>query len=225
MELFSAAPLRAAVVDLAEGTAAVALAREGVERAVRAPGVDPARAPVGRSLPAVFDAPRGVFVTLSRHPDGRLRGCIGFAVPVYPLRTALLRAAGAAATQDPRFPPLAPDELSRTVIEVSLLTLPEVVPGGSARRIVENVVVGRDGLIVDRRGASGLLLPQVAVEQGWDPEEFLAETCRKAGLPPDAWGLAGTTIRRFRAERFRETAPGGPVVAEPSPGGPGPAGA
>jgi uncharacterized protein len=73
------------------------------------------------------------------------------------------------------------------------------------------VKVGRDGLIVDRPGASGLLLPQVAAEYGWNALEFLAETCEKAGLPRDAWNRDGTTVRRFEAEVFGEEAPGGAV--------------
>jgi hypothetical protein len=193
-----------------EGARAVALAREAITHGLAHPPVrDPAAPFRSIPLPEVFDEPRGVFVTLLSAPDGALRGCIGYVVPVYPLRVAIPRVAWAAAVDDPRFPPVGLAELDRTVIEVSVLTVPEEIPAG--RSIPDEVVVGRDGLIVDRGGESGLLLPQVAVEEGWGTTRFLSETCRKAGLPPDAWRRPGTVVRRFQAELFRERVPGGPV--------------
>ncbi len=177
------------------------------------PPKDPASAFRSVSLPPLFDEPRGVFVTLTEHRNRALRGCIGFPVPVYPLRAAIPRAAVAAAVEDPRFPTLARSELDRTVIEVSLLTVPEPIDVADPLARPAQVQIGRDGLIVDADGASGLLLPQVATEQGWDARTFLSETCRKAGLRPDAWRSERTRFRRFRAEIFHEVEPGGPVVA------------
>jgi len=199
-----------------EGADAVRLARDAIREGLAHPEQrDKAAAFRGRALPTVFDEPRGVFVTLRRHPSNSLRGCIGFPVPVYPLRAAIPRAAFAAAVDDPRFPTVTLPELEELTVEVSLLTVPEVIAADPRRELPGQIVVGRDGLIVDRAGSSGLLLPQVAVEYDWSPVEFLAETCGKAGLAPDAWLRPGTTVRRFRAQLFEETSPDGPVRPVP----------
>ena len=204
------------MVTKEEGAVAVRLAREAIQEGLQNPGRrDAAAAFRARDLPPVFDEPRGVFVTLRRHPSNSLRGCIGFPSPVYPLRVAVPRAAFAAAVDDPRFPTVALAELDRLTIELSVLTVPEMIGADPRRDLVQQVVPGRDGLIVARMGQSGLLLPQVAVEFGWGPVEFLAETCGKAGLPPDAWRRPGTTVRRFSAELFEETEPNGTVRPVP----------
>jgi len=138
---------------------------------------------------------RGAFVTLKI--DGRLRGCIGHVVGVAPLWMAVRDNAIAAAFQDPRFEPLQADELPKTRIEISALTpLRQVTP--------EEIMVGRDGIMLERNLARGLLLPQVAVELGWDRETFLDHTCRKAGLEPDCWRHPDTVISTFSAEVFGE---------------------
>jgi AmmeMemoRadiSam system protein A len=103
-----------------------------------------------------------------------------------------------AALRDPRFPPVRPDELESLHLEISVMS--PIVPVTN----VEEIEVGRDGLIISRGGAAGLLLPQVASEYGWDRETFLSQTCRKAGLPADAWRAPGTRIERFSAEVFSE---------------------
>lgn len=201
------------MTEIATGTRAVRLAREAVEYGLgRGRSVGDVAAPF-RSVPLDpwFDESRGVFVTFTEALDGRLRGCVGFPRPVFALRAAIPRAAWAAASEDPRFPPVTRRELDRLRLELSVLTLPERLPSGP--RVAEGIVVGRDGLIVEAEGASGLLLPQVAVEQGWGAERFLSETCRKAGLPKDAGTRAATHVRRFTAELFRERTPGGPVEA------------
>jgi uncharacterized protein (TIGR00296 family) len=194
-----------------EGERAVRLAREAVEYGLAIGGRARDLAAPFRTveLPPWFDERRGVFVTFTRRRDGALRGCIGFPLPLYPLRSAIPRAAWAAASEDPRFPPVSKEELSTLLIELSVLTPPERLAGGPDR--ARQVRVGVDGLIVEADGANGLLLPQVAVEQGWEAERFLSETCRKAGLPPNAWRSEGTTVRRFQAELFRERTPGGEV--------------
>lgn len=206
------------MTDLAEGTRAVRIARTAIEAALSSdPPKDPATPFRSVELPKGFDEPRGVFVTLTERRDGALRGCIGFPVPVYPLRAAIPRAAVAAAVEDPRFRPLGRAELGRTLIEVSLLTVPEPLDVADPLDRPGAVRIGRDGLIVDAEGASGLLLPQVAPEQGWDARTFLEETCRKAGLRGDAWRSPRTRFRRFQAEIFDETEPGGDVVRRPDP--------
>jgi uncharacterized protein (TIGR00296 family) len=165
-------------------------------------------------LSPMFDEPRGVFVTLKHHPSGDLRGCIGFPEPDLPLRVALPRATLAAATADPRFPPVEAGELTRLTLEVSVLTPPERIDQEPRVEMPRRIAVGRDGLIVDGRGTSGILLPQVATELGWGAEEFLAQTCRKAGLPTRAWRDADVEVRAFRAEIFHERTPRGSVFAD-----------
>ena len=200
-------------MNQSEGEEAVRLARAAIEVSVGSkPPADPAEPHRTRPLPAMFEEPRGVFVTLERHPSRLLRGCVGFSQPVYALRLAIPRAAAAAATEDPRFPPVRSGELTALTVEVSVLTVPELLENSRPAELPNQVVVGRDGVIVDGFGMSGLLLPQVAPEQGWNSEQLLAETSMKAGLPPDAWLDKRTQVRRFRAEIFRETVPGGPVI-------------
>jgi uncharacterized protein len=194
-----------------DGARAVRLARSSLLA-----GLDPSPASRPRpapddDLPAVFDEPRGVFVTLRRYPSARLRGCIGYPLPVYPLRTALVRAALSAATDDPRFPPVRRAELDALTVEVSVLTVPIAITATRPEDRLVAVRVGRDGLIVEGHGTSGLLLPQVGPEQGWTSEELLEGTCEKAGLPSGAWRDPQVTIRRFEAEVFTERAPGGDV--------------
>jgi AmmeMemoRadiSam system protein A len=141
--------------------------------------------------------PSGVFVTLTTHDDD-LRGCIGSIEPVAPLYKAVVASAINAAFRDPRFNPVREGELDALRIEISVM--------GPIERVtnVEDIVVGRDGLIVSRGRNAGLLLPQVATDYGWDRETFLRHTCQKAGLPADAWRLADTSIEKFSAEVFGE---------------------
>ena len=210
-----------------EGSAAVRHARASLELALGPPpernlsfstafgGLTAAKVapPPDTRLPPVFREPRGVFVTLRRHPGGALRGCIGFPLPVRPLGDAIHDAAVSAATEDPRFPPVRAADLRTLTVEVSVLTVPEPLRSRPEERVRE-VKVGRDGLIVDGYGTSGLLLPQVAPEQGWSPQELLEGTCEKAGLPPQCWRDPKVSVRRFEAEVFGEKSPGGPVARE-----------
>ncbi len=154
--------------------------------------------------------PHGVFTTLKRYPSGELRGCIGYPEPIKSLFKALSETAVLAATDDPRFPPLREQELDSTTIEVSALTPPKLLDVPKSE-VPDHVVVGRDGLIIRYGPYSGLLLPQVSVEEGWNVEEFLAYTSLKAGLPPDAWRWGDTNIYTFQAEVFAERVPKGPV--------------
>lgn len=142
--------------------------------------------------PALLE-PRGAFVTLTT--NGRLRGCIGYIEGVSELWLAVRENAESAAFRDPRFPPLQADELSDIDIEISALT--PLVPCS-----FEDVVVGRDGVVVERGARRAVLLPQVAVERGWDAETFLDATCRKAGLESGCWREPGTILQRFSAEVF-----------------------
>ncbi|HUM07118.1 MAG TPA: AmmeMemoRadiSam system protein A [Terriglobales bacterium] len=136
--------------------------------------------------------PRGVFTTL--YLEGDLRGCVGYAAPVAPLFRAVAETARAAAFEDSRFYPVSEAEAPQ--LEISLSILSRLLPIRP-----EEVEVGRHGLVVSLSCQRGLLLPQVPVEYGWDRETFLSQTCRKAGLPADAWGK-GATLEAFTAEVF-----------------------
>jgi uncharacterized protein (TIGR00296 family) len=197
---------------------ALLLARGAIDRALGpSPPADPAAPFRQTELPAVFEERRGVFVTLKRYPGDTLRGCIGYPLPVLSLRTGVPRAAVAAAVEDPRFAPLRAPELPRLVIEISVLTVPVLIDSDRPEERRRAVTVGRDGLIVEGFGCSGLLLPQVAPEQGWTAEELLEGTCEKAGLRADAWRNPAVVVRRFEAEVFRERVPGGEPVAQQPP--------
>jgi AmmeMemoRadiSam system protein A len=141
----------------------------------------------------------GAFVTL--HQMGRLRGCIGYIESLKPLYQTVAECAMAAALHDPRFDRVTPEELPSLHVEISVLSpLVEITP--------DKVEVGRHGLLISRGGRRGVLLPQVAVEWKWNREQFLEETCLKAGLPPDAW-RHGARIQAFTAQVFGEPHPAG----------------
>ena len=137
---------------------------------------------------------RGAFTTL--HLRGRLRGCIGYVLPTQSLYQTVAETAKAAAFDDPRFEPVTMAEAAEVKIEISILSPLRVVTP-------EDVVVGKHGLVVTQGSRRGLLLPQVAVEWEWDRQTFLAQTCLKAGLDPDAW-RQGAELQAFTAEVFGE---------------------
>lgn len=145
----------------------------------------------------VLRRPAGAFVTLNTL-EGDLRGCIGSIQAVHPLYRAVVSSAIAAAFRDPRFPPLYPGELEHLHLEISVMGPIEVVTN------IEEIVVGRDGLIMSWGRNAGLLLPQVASEYRWDRETFLNQTCLKAGLPRDAWRSKDCRIEKFSALVFGE---------------------
>ncbi|MBI3840437.1 MAG: TIGR00296 family protein [Thaumarchaeota archaeon] len=198
-------------LSMDEGRAAVDLARASLVHRVR--GTSPAP----RSWEqGPFSELRGAFVTFytgSRAPDG-LRGCIGFPYPVKKLGDAIVEAALAAASEDPRFPPITAAELDSVVVEVSILTPPQELEPEMRTDLPSLVRIGIDGLIISSRGASGLLLPQVATDFGMGPQEFLSQACIKAGLPPEAWLAEGTEVQVYQAEIFGEETPGGSVRAD-----------
>jgi AmmeMemoRadiSam system protein A len=140
---------------------------------------------------------RGAFVTL-RSPGHRLRGCVGYPEAAIPLLRVVAEVAPKAALQDHRFTPVREEELGGLEVEVSVLT-PFTRATGPG-----DIVIGRDGLVIEAGGRRGLLLPQVAVEYGWDPADFLEAVCEKAGLPPGAWRRADAQLFRFGAEVVEE---------------------
>ncbi len=144
----------------------------------------------------IFREKRGAFVTL--HIEGKLRGCIGYIVGTREIPETITEMAIAAAFRDPRFPPLTRKEFEKIDIEISVLTPIEKVTN------LDDIKVGRDGLIVSDGYHQGLLLPQVATEYGWNRDQFLEHTCYKAGLPGDAWKKKDTRIEKFSAQVFGE---------------------
>ncbi|MEA2462384.1 MAG: uncharacterized protein QOJ98_131 [Acidobacteriota bacterium] len=169
------------------------IARQSIEAAL-----DGRRAEVDAAvLDETLRRPSGAFVSLHTK-EGALRGCIGSIQPVAPLCQAIVSSAVNAAFRDPRFYPLRKDELGNVEIEISVMS-----PIGPVAD-VEEIEVGRDGLIISRGSRIGLLLPQVATSYGWDRETFLRQTCVKAGLPPDSWQSDDCRIEKFSAEVFSE---------------------
>jgi uncharacterized protein len=180
----------AAYLGAQERGALLSIARRTLEAYVRQGNVPAEPAAAGK-----LGAAGAAFVTLKK--KHRLRGCIGYTEAVAPLFKVVQECVVAAATEDPRFTPVTPEELPLISLEISVLTpLVPIRP--------EEVVVGRHGLCVSQGKMRGLLLPQVPVEQGWDRETFLDQVCAKAGLPPSAW-RHGATLKGFTAEVFGET--------------------
>jgi AmmeMemoRadiSam system protein A len=180
---------RGALLELARVALGVATGRAQASALGRALE----RAPIDPTL-------GGVFVTLTT--DGDLRGCMGNLGPDQPLREAVLSSALSAALDDPRFLPVAADELPEIRVEISVLGRPVRMTDPAAFQ------PGLDGVIVERGGRRGLLLPEVATDWSWGSVQMFDAVCRKAGLPADAWRDPGTRLLSFRTARF-----GGPAIA------------
>ena len=159
-----------------------------------------------------FSFRSGVFVTLN-NPLG-LRGCIGYPLPDKKLFNALEEASIAAATEDPRFPSVQFEELDSITFEVTVLTPPKKIEVNEPSEYPSKIKVGQDGLIVKFGYNSGLLLPQVPVEYGWNEKEFLEYTCEKAGLPKEYWKKKEIEIKKFQGIVFKETEPLGEIIQE-----------
>ena len=170
----------------------LALARGTLEAHLR--GSPPPRLASDRA--ETFGEPRGLFVSL--HKGGELRGCIGTLAPTGDVTRVVSEFALRAAFEDPRFAPLAAEELSDCRVEISVLTAPDPVASP------DQIEIGRHGLILELGPRRGLLLPQVATEWGFDAERFLDEVSRKAGLPPGAWRRPEAKLWTFQAEVFSE---------------------
>jgi len=161
-------------------------------------------------LPEGFSDKQGVFVTLHSYPDKQLRGCIGFPEPIFALKEGIFRAARAAAFSDPRFRPLEKNELNQVIVEISVLTKPELIKGD----YLKEIEIGKDGLIVRSDFNSGLLLPQVFPEWNVDVKGALEMTCNKAGLNKDCWKDKKCKFYKFQAEIFSENEPNGVIKRE-----------
>jgi uncharacterized protein (TIGR00296 family) len=193
------------MLTITEGEIAVHLARTAIKECLgNGLQIKP------ENLPDVFKEKHGVFVTLNKKKERKeLRGCIGRPYPVLPLGEAIILSAINAAREDPRFYPVELNEIGDVSIEVTILTTPKRIKA-KPRDIPDKIVIGRDGLIVSTKLSSGLLLPQVAVEHGFDSTEFLCQTCIKAGLMPDAW-IEGAEVYSFEGQIFEEIEPGGKI--------------
>ena len=165
------------------------LARHALEAHVRQ------QPPPPRERGGALDEPLSVFVSI--HNEDELRGCLGRLDVRAPLSESVADLAALVSDSDPRFDPVVPAELPNLDVEISVLT-PEREIGS-----IDDIQVGRHGLIIERGYRRGLLLPQVASEREWDAETFLAQTCLKAGLPEDAW-RSGARIWIFEAQVFSE---------------------
>lgn len=149
-------------------------------------------------IPELFHMKEGVFVTI--YKQNELRGCIGFTYPVESFGSALIDSAVFSASEDPRFEPLKSEELKDLVIEVSILEKPLLIDKDN---IDKEIKIGDDGLMVSSAFTSGLLLPQVAVEEKFDALSFVKATCLKAGLSEDAWKDKDVRVYKFKAYYFK----------------------
>jgi hypothetical protein len=193
------------MLDNREGELAVFLARKTIEEYLdTGKRLDPET----EKLSSVFRELRGVFVTLNK--KGVLRGCIGHPYPDLSLQDALVDSAISAASRDPRFPAVSLEEMSSITIEVSVLTPPERI-NAPLQKLPDLIEIGKHGLIVKQGLYQGLLLPQVAPENGFDAVDFLSHTCLKAGLSPDAW-LTGAEVFWFTGQIFVEKTPTSEVM-------------
>jgi len=194
------------LIPVSEGVELVSLARTAVENYLQESIMIKAKETREKS---------GIFVTLNYLTSGRreyLRGCIGFPLPEKSLYQGVIEAAIAAATEDPRFPPLEPQDLDNILFEVSVLSPPQEIRLNDHIDYRKEIKIGRDGLILRWRFGSGLLLPQVPIELRWNIEEYLANLCYKAGAPPDVWLDPNSKLYKFQATVFKEVEPRGQII-------------
>lgn len=183
-------------IGLKEGKELITLARETIKNSL-----EDKRTKADESLKKKYNEKMGCFVTLTI--GGKLRGCIGYPEPILPLYDAIIDSANNAAFSDPRFPALSKREFEKIEIEVSVLTVPELIKGEPSS-YPSQIKIGRDGLIIRGPYGSGLLLPQVFTEYNCNPEKALEMTCQKAMLDYDAWKDKKNKVYKFSAIIFSE---------------------
>lgn len=194
------------MVTLEQGKKLIKLARNTIDSAFTRKDIK-----VNSKIQKEFSEKMGVFVTLNI--GKQLRGCVGFPDAVYPLHEGISKAAMSAAFNDSRFAPLTKKEFNNVKIEVSILSVPRMIEVSNPEDYIKNIEIGKEGLIVKGTFESGLLLPQVAKEQGWNQEIFLSQTCVKAGLPADSWhDFNICRVYKFRSDVFSETETKGNVI-------------
>ena len=155
----------------------------------------------------------GAFVTVKKlvYNHHELRGCIGYPIGIAPLVEEIIDLSRESTQRDPRFPPVSPNELDHIIFEVSILTPPQKINYNNPNELIQQIEIGKDGLIVKLGRFQGLLLPQVPIEQGWNVEEFISYTCRKAWLPPDSWKKEKIEVQKFQGYVFTEKTPRGEI--------------
>ena len=151
--------------------------------------------------PIELDEELGVFVTLNK--NYKLRGCIGYPEPILPAIDATMEVAVSAAVNDPRFPEVSIIEFDDLEFEVTVLTKPEMIVVSHPDEYFKEIEIGRDGLIIQKGYSKGLLLPQVATENMFDIEEFLEQTCMKAGISADSWMDESCDVFKFQGQIFK----------------------
>ncbi len=209
------------LLSLEDGVTLTKFARQTIESYL----AEKRPAALAESTSDALQGHRSVFVTLKKQrspdrPEWQLRGCIGHLQPgpnshhkSISLIQATQQAALSSALEDPRFPSVQPDEMESILVEVSVLTLPEEICSENRSKLSNQITVGKDGLIIQGKGwYRGLLLPQVAPEQGWNAEEFLQGCCQKAGLPTNCYLDPDVNVLKFQAQIFSETTPRGKIV-------------
>jgi len=198
--------------SLEDGRVLVKFARENIEFFLKNDRV----IPVPEDIKEKFNDKYGAFVTLNKYDVSAnpLRGCIGYIEPKYSLYDVIHKVSISSAIEDPRFPSVTLEEMDKIVIELSILTPPELIIVNQPNEYRDKIVIGRDGLIAEKGWRRGLLLPQVPVEhdRNWDVETFLNHTCQKAMLQVDSWKDLDTKIYSFQAILFEEESPRGEIT-------------
>ena len=201
------------IISLEDGKVLIRFARDNIEYFLR----NSKRMIVPDEVKKKFTDRYGAFVTLNVHnvEGNPLRVCIGYIEPNFSLYEVVHKVSVSSAIEDSRFPHVTLEEMDNIVIELSILTPPKLIEVSDPKEYIEKIVIGRDGLIVEKGMRRGLLLPQVPVDQNrnWDVETFLEHTCYKAWLSIDAWrDIKSTKIYSFQAILFEEELPRGNVV-------------
>lgn len=199
-------------ITLEDGINLIKFARENIESYL----TTSKRAIISEELKEKYSDKYGVFVTLNTaHKDGHmLRGCIGYPEPIYPLINAIYDVSISSATQDPRFSSVSIEEMDNIVIELTVLSPPQLIEVKDPSELSEKIKIGRDGLIIEHGARRGLLLPQVPVDnnRNWDAKTFLEHTCQKAWLAKDCWKNKDTKVFKFEGKIFEELEPRGEIV-------------
>jgi len=196
------------MLDLNSGTKLVKLARKTVEDFF-----ENKKFILERISDKQLKEKRGVFVTIHTYPEKDLRGCVGIISNSHEIWEGVQRAAISAAFEDTRFLPLQKNELEKIIFEVSVLTEPILIKVKDSKEYFEKIKIGEYGLIIQNGSCSGLLLPQVPIEFGWDVEEFLNNLCFKACLTPDYIFDNKTKLWKFQSQIFSEEKPKGKIIS------------
>ncbi len=200
------------IFSVEEGTMLIKFARNNIEFFLK----NDRKIPIPNIIRERFTDKYGAFITLNKYDviGNPLRGCIGYIEPKYSLYDVIHKASINSAIEDPRFPSVTLEEMDNIVIELSILTPPKLIEINDPKEYLDKIVIGRDGLIVEKGMRRGLLLPQVPIEhsRNWSVTQFLCNTAQKAWLEEDAWKDKSTKIYTFQAILFEEKAPRSKVI-------------